>query len=159
MRTMVLMRAAYKFLAYGVDALILVQAAMIGWAIFGESRYIEDGNSVTKALQESDTLPFPEVVGFIVHGLNGEILIPLFGLVLLIVSFFARVTDGTKYAAMLFGGIIVQVLLGVYAHGLPLLGMIHGFWALLLFALAYWCAKLVDAEPAGATTPEEATVR
>ena len=90
------MRAAYKFLAYAIDALILLQAAMIAWAIFGVSKYIDDGNTVTKSLQESDTLLFPEVVGFIVHGMNGQLLIPLVGLILLIVSFFAKVTDGIK---------------------------------------------------------------
>jgi hypothetical protein len=153
------MRAAYKFLAYAIDALILLQAAMIAWAIFGESKYIDDGHTVSKALQESDTLPFPEVVGFIVHGINGELLIPLVGLILLIVSFFAKVTDGTKYAAMLFGGIVIQVLLGLFAHGLPLLGMIHGLWALLLFALAFRAAKLVDADHAAVAAPEDAVAR
>ncbi len=153
------MRAAYKYLAYAIDLLILVQAAAIAWAIFGESKYIDDGNTVNKALQESDSLPFPEVVGFIIHGINGQILIPLVGLILLIVSFFAKVPEGPKWAGMLFGGIVLQVLLGLFAHGLPFLGALHGLNALLLFALAYRAAKQADGPVGTATMHEAAELR
>jgi hypothetical protein len=150
------MRAAYRNLAYAVDVLILVQAAAIAWAIFGEGKYIDDGHNVNKALQDSDTLPFPEVVGFIVHGINGEVLIPLVALALLVVSFFAKVPEGTKWAAMLLGGIVIQVLLGVLGDGLPLLGLLHGANALLLFWLAARAAKqagVVAAAPEAAPVP------
>jgi hypothetical protein len=155
---MLRMRSTYKFLAYAVVVLIFVQAAAIAWAIFGESKYIDDGGNVNKALAESDELPFPEVVGFIVHGINGEMLIPLIGLILLIVSFFAHVPEGTKWAGMVFGGIVVQVLLGMLAHGLPALGILHGMLALLLFWLAYRTAKQADAG-VDTSTAEAATVR
>lgn len=45
---------------------------------------------------------------------------------------------------MLFGGIVLQVLLGMTANAVPALGFIHGFWALLLFWLAYRTAKQAD---------------
>ena len=45
---------------------------------------------------------------------------------------------------MLFGGIVLQVALGMAAHAVPALGFIHGFWALLLFWLAYRTAKQAD---------------
>ena len=76
-----------------------------------------------------------------IHGINGQMLIPLIGLILLIISFFAKVPEGAKYAAMLFGGIVLQVALGMVAHAVPALGFIHGFWALLLFWLAYRTAQ------------------
>ena len=50
-------------------------------------------------------------------------LIPLVGLILLIVSFFAKVPEGPKWAGMLFGGIVLQVALGVLAHSVPILGL------------------------------------
>jgi hypothetical protein len=149
------MRSVYRNLALTIDALILVQAAAIAWAIFGEGKYIDDGHNVNKALQDSDTLPFPEVVGFIVHGINGEMLIPLVAIALLVVSFFAKVPEGTKWAGMLLGGIVVQVLLGLLGAGLPLLGLLHGANALLLFWLALHAAKLAGV---ATTTPEAATV-
>jgi hypothetical protein len=151
---MLVMRSAYRNLAYAIDALIIVQAAAIAWAIFGEGKYIDDGHNVNKALQDSDTLPFPEVVGFIVHGINGEMLIPLVAIVLLIVSFFAKVPEGPKWAGMLLGGIVIQVLLGVLGGGLPFLGLLHGANALLLFWLAFRAAKQADVT----TSPEAATV-
>ena len=144
------MRSAYKYLAYTIDALILVQAAAMAWAIFGLSKWIEDGNSLTKAKMEGDTFSFTEERGFMIHGINGEMLIPLVALVLLIISFFAKVPEGAKWAGMLFGGIVIQIALGIFAHGLPALGLIHGLWALLLFGLAYRTAQqanVVVAEP------------
>ncbi|WP_207757724.1 hypothetical protein, partial [Nonomuraea cypriaca] len=36
--------------------------------------------------------PFPEVVGIIVHGINSGLVIPVLALVLLILSFFARIS-------------------------------------------------------------------
>ncbi len=85
-------------------------------------------------------------------------LIPLIGLILLIISFFAKVPEGAKWAGMLFGGIVLQVALGMVAHAVPALGFIHGFWALLLFWLAYRTAKQADLVDPGSATPEAAAV-
>jgi hypothetical protein len=153
---MLRMRAAYRNLAYAIDALIIVQAAAIAWAVFGEGKYIDEGHNVNKALQDSDTLPFPEVVGFIVHGINGEMLIPLVAIALLIVSFFAKVPEGPKWAAMLLGGIVIQILLAVLGDGLPFLGLLHGANALLLFWLAFRTAKQADV--VSTATPQAAPV-
>jgi hypothetical protein len=153
------MRSAYKFFAYAINVLILLQAAAMAWAVFGLSSWIEDGNTITKAkLENHDGFLFTEERGFMIHGISGEMLIPLIGLILLIVSFFAKIPGGPKYAGMLFGGIVLQVILGIAAHGLPALGFIHGFWALLLFWLAYRTAKQADLVAPGATAPEAATV-
>lgn len=153
------MRSAYKYLAYAVDALILLQAAMIAWAVFGLSKWIEDGNSLTKAKMDGNTFSFTEERGFMIHGINGQMLIPLVGLVLLIISFFAKVPEGPKWAGMLFGGIVLQVALGMLSHGVPALGAVHGLWALLLFWLAYRTARQADVVAAGASAPEAAVVR
>ena len=152
------MRSAYKYLAYAIDALILLQAAAIAWAVFGLTSWVEDGNTLTKAKIDGSSTLFSEENGFAIHGINGTALIPLVGLVLLIISFFAKVPEGPKYAGMLFGGIVLQVVLGMAAHAVPALGFIHGFWALLLFWLAYRTAKQADLVSV-ATTPEAATAR
>lgn len=149
------MRTTYRFLAYAIDGLILVQAAAIAWAIFGFGKYIDDGNSFSKSQLDSNTFVFTEERGFMIHGINGQMLIPLVGLILLIVSFFAKVPDGTKWAGMLFGGIVIQVALGILGHGLPALGLLHGANALLLFWLAWRAAKAADGV-VGTTTPDRA---
>jgi len=153
------MRSAYKYLAYAVDALIIVQAAAIAWAVFGLGKWIDDGNSLTKAKMEGNTFSFAEERGFMIHGINGQMLIPLVGLILLIISFFAKIPGGSKYAGMLFVGILLQVVLGMAAHALPALGFIHGFWALLLFWLAYRTAKQADVVISDTTASEAAAVR
>jgi len=153
------MRSAYKYLAYAVDALIIVQAAAIAWAVFGLGKWIDDGNSLTKAKMEGNTFSFAEERGFMIHGINGQMLIPLVGLVLLIISFFAKVPEGPKWAGMLFGGIVLQVALGMLSHAVPALGALHGFWALMLFWLAFRTARQADVVATGASAPEAAVAR
>ena len=153
------MRSAYKFLAYAVDALILLQAAAIAWAVFGLTAWIEDGNSLSTSTMESDETPFTEVAGFIVHGISGTIVIPLVALVLLVVSFFAHVPKGVAYAGMVFGGVVVQVALGIFAHGLPFLGFVHGFWALLIFVVALRAARQADLTTTDAVAAEAVAAR
>ncbi|KQT90768.1 hypothetical protein ASG49_13560 [Marmoricola sp. Leaf446] len=153
------MRSAYKFLAYAVDALILLQAAAIAWAVFGLTAWIEDGNSLSTSTMESDETPFPEVAGFIVHGISGTLVVPLVALVLLVVSFLAHVPKGVAYAGMVFGGVVVQVALGIFAHGLPFLGFVHGFWALLIFAVAFRAARQADTTTPDAVAAEAVAAR
>jgi hypothetical protein len=152
------MRSAYKYLAYAIDVLILLQAATIAWAVFGMDKYIEDGHSITKSNLDGNKTLFSEETGFAIHGISGTMLIPLIGLVLLIISFFAKVPEGPKWAGMVFGGIVLQVVLGLLAHALPALGFIHGFLALLLFWLAWRTAKQADVVTATDSTPAGAAV-
>ena len=149
------MRAAYRSLACAIDVLILLQAAAIAWAVFGLSAWVEDGGTLSTATMESEEMPFPEVLGFAIHGISGTVVIPLVALVLLVVSFFARVPRGVAYAAMVFGGVVVQVLLGMFAHALPFLGFLHGFWALLVFLVALRAARQASGTPAPAGRPGE----
>lgn len=85
-------------------------------------------------LESPDGLNFPEIVGFIVHGMNGMVLIPALALILLIVSFFAKVPRGILWAGLLLALIVVQVLLG-FARTPGTAGL-HGMNALFVFAVA-----------------------
>src|SRR3954454_6622051 len=85
---------AFRFLNYAIAAEVLIQAAMIAWAIFGLSKYIDDGGVINKDKIEGDTMIFDGEWGFAVHGINGSTLIPLLGLALLIVAFFAKIPGG-----------------------------------------------------------------
>ena len=58
-----------------------------------------------------------------VHGINGQMIMPLIALLLLVVAFFAKVRGGVSLAAMVLGGVVVQVALGIFGHGLPVLGL------------------------------------
>ena len=86
-----------------------------------------------------------------VHGLNGQMIVPVVALLLLIVSFFAKVPRGVALAGTVFGLVALQVLLGMFAHNVPALGVLHGVVALGLFAMAVVAARraALPAGPAG----------
>ena len=52
------MRTTYRYLAYAIDGLIMVQAAAMAWAIFGFSKYIDDGNTFSKSQMEANDFAF-----------------------------------------------------------------------------------------------------
>jgi hypothetical protein len=135
------MRATYRVLAYAVAVLVMVQAAAIAWAVAGFTHWIAAGGVADKGLMESEESPFSEALGFMVHGMNGMMVIPAVGLLLLVVSFLAKVPGGVTWAATTFGLIVVQVLLGMFLHDTPSLGFLHGLNALLLFTAAVMAAR------------------
>jgi hypothetical protein len=132
----VLMRATYRVLAYLMAVEVVIQAAAIAFAVFGLSKWIDDGGVLDKATQESQSESFTGVVGFAVHGINGQIVVPLIALLLLIVSFFAKVPRGVMLAGVVFLLVVIQVLLGIFGSSVPFLGLLHGLNAMLLFGVA-----------------------
>jgi hypothetical protein len=139
------MRTTYKVLAYTIAALVVVQAMAIAWAVAGLGAWIDGGGVFDKSVMESEgSMPFPEIWGLIVHGLNGGMLIPLVALVLLVWSFFAKIPGGIKLAAAVFVLVMVQVTLGYATHGAALAGLFHGGNALLLFGTALYAGRRVN---------------
>ena len=139
------MRTVYKVLAYAVAVEVVIQAMAIVWAIAGLGKWVSDGGVFDKSVMESEDMAFPEVVGLIVHGLNGGMLIPLIALLLLISSFFAKVPRGVRFAAIVFVLVLVQGALGYAGHDLPAIGALHGLNALVLFTTALYTARRAGA--------------
>jgi hypothetical protein len=131
------MRLVYKVLAFTVAGLVVVQAAAVAFAVFGLFAYIEGGGTIDAANSgpESD-IDFPGVVGFMIHGMFGTLVIPVVALLLLVSSFFAKTAGAVKWALIVFVTTAVQVALGIFAHGIPQLGILHGIVALVLFGAA-----------------------
>ena len=153
------MRATYRVLAYLIAVLVVVQAGAIAWAYFGLSNWINDGGVVDKALLECTDCDqeFTAEWGFAIHMFfNGLLLIPLTSLILLIVSFFAKIPRGVALA----GGIVALVALQVFV--LPMLsrevgsgfGALHGVNALLLMGLAIMAGQRAS-QPVGTTASAE----
>lgn len=130
------MKSAYKVMAYIVAALVIVQSASMVFASAGLGIYIEDGGVLDAAAMESEDLSFTGVAGFIVHGINGMMVIPLLSLALLVVSFFAKTPGAVRNAAIVLGLVVLQVALGLFGHENAYVGMLHGVNALVLFAAA-----------------------
>jgi hypothetical protein len=131
------MRNVYRVFAALIALEVLVQASAVAYGIFGLGKYVEDGHTFTKSMmEEGSNTSFTGLGGLAVHGINGMMVIPLLGLLFLIVSFFAKVPKGVMWALITFGLIIVQVALGLFAHDVPALGILHGPNALILFGAA-----------------------
>jgi hypothetical protein len=157
------MRSTYKFLAYAIAVLVVVQAGAIAWAFFGLTNEIDQNNLViNKACLESEDGcggGFTAEWGFAIHMFfNGFVLIPLLSLILLISSFFAKVPGGAAMAAGVFGLVVLQVIV------LPMLsrevasgfGALHGVNALVLMGLAYMAGRRASATTS-TTTSEPVT--
>ena len=131
------MRTAYKILAWLIAAEVMIQAAAIVYAVAGLGIWVDqNGGVLDKATMESNGTPFPEIIGFAIHGMNGEMIIPALALILMVVSFFARVPGGVKWAGFVLLAVVVQVALGMFLHSVSGLGALHGINALVLFSLA-----------------------
>lgn len=147
------MRRAYHVLAYLIAAEVVVQAMMIATGVAGLSHWIDDGATVNKHVLDNDP-SFTGSWGFAVHAINGEMLIPLLAIILLIVSFFAKVAGGTRWALYILGLIVVQVVLGVSQGDVPYLGLLHGANAIAILVVAAktgWRAKTQAADAGVAT--------
>lgn len=138
------MRSAYRVLAGLISLGVLVQAMAIALAWFTVLKDI-DGGAV---LDENSDRNF----GHNVHSIVGIMIIPLLAILLLIVSFFAGVAGGVKWAAIVFGLVVLQIALAFVAFGVPAIGALHGANALALIGVAGIAARRASGPPTPATT-------
>jgi len=152
------MKKAYTVLAFIIALQVMVQASAIAWASFGFSDWIDAGNTYSKEDADCDDCgwDFTAQRGYMIHGINGFMIVPLISLILLIVSFFAKIPGGVKWAGIIFLLVIIQ------GHVLPPLsyefgsgfGALHGLNAMVLLALAVMAGKRVKtATAASAEVP------
>ena len=140
------MKKAYMVFAFLIALEVMVQASMIAWAIFGFGQWIDDGNVFNKEVLDCDDCGwnFAEERGFMVHGLNGAMIIPALSLILLILSFFAKVPGGIKWAAALFVLVLIQSqVLPFIDDKYSIAGLLHGVNALVIFGVAVMTGKRV----------------
>jgi heme A synthase len=129
------MRTAYRILAFAIAALVAVQAAAIGYAVFAQLSWIENGGTIDKASIESA----PGTSAYIFHALDGGVVL-LLALALLVISFFAEIPQGVRWAVIVLVCTIVQIALGTLSHMLSAIGAVHGAVALVLFGVAVMAA-------------------
>jgi heme A synthase len=122
-------------LAYVIAALVAVQAAAIGYAVFAQLHWIEGGGTLDEASFESA----PGFAAYIFHAFNGGTVL-LTALALLIVSFFAKIPQGVRWAVIVLVSTIVQIALGTLSRMLAPIGAVHGAVALVLFGVAVMAA-------------------
>lgn len=132
------MRITYRVLAYLICALVMLQAASHAWASAGIALFIGEGGTLDPSAEGPP--PFPEALGFMIHGMNGMYAIPLVALVLLVVAFLARIPGGVVRAVAILALVALQVTLGLLGHEMTALAFLHGVNALAIFGVALWAA-------------------
>jgi hypothetical protein len=153
------MRKTYRVLANIIAIEVVIQAMMIVFGIAGLFKWIEDGNTLnTKVIDGWDKTPptWTGAIGHFIHVMNGQFLIPLIGLILLIVSFYAKVPRGVTFAVVIAVSIAVQVAAGMTAESAPYIGLVHGINAFILFGVALAAAKAAKSADAPEPAPAPA---
>jgi hypothetical protein len=141
------MRKTYQIVASTIAVLVVVQAAAIAYAIAGVFTWIDEGNTLDKSVVEgweANPPTFEGSLGSFLHFfIIGGVLIPLLGLILLIISFFAKVPRGPMLAGIVVVAIVIQYLLGTFSAstGTPLLSLLHGLNAFVVFGAAVAAAR------------------
>jgi heme A synthase len=147
------MRAAYRVLAFAIAALVAVQSAAIGYAVFAQLHWIEQGGTLDEAAFESGA---PGTAAMIFHALDGGVIL-LLSLVLLVISFFAKIPHGVRWALIVLLTTIVQIALGTLSRLVAPIGAVHGAVALVLFGVAVMAAMRAR-RPAAVEEPVPAQV-
>ena len=130
------MRTAYRVLAFAIAAMVAIQAGAIGYAVFAQFNWIEEGGTFDKAAFDTGA---PGTGAFMFHALFAGALL-LASLIMLIISFFAKIPHGVRWAVFVLIATIVQIALGVLSHLLAAIGALHGAAALVLFGVAVMAA-------------------
>lgn len=149
------MKLVYRVLAYLISLAVVLQAAAIALGFFGLDSWIENGGTMNKAAMDSDSTHFPGDIGFAFHGTVGTMVIPIIGLLLVISSFFTGSRRAIRWSLIVLGCIVIQVLLGMFAHAAYALGAVHGIFAFAVMGTAAYAGRMA-VSPAGAPSRPEA---
>jgi hypothetical protein len=147
------MRTAYRVLAVAIAALVVIQAAVIAVGMFGLVAFVQGGGTVDLgALESGDGIP--NGWGFIAHGIVGTIVIPLVAIALVVVSFFTHVPGAVRWALIVFGVVVLQVVLAFLSLTVSGLGLLHGANALVVLGTSMSSAiRVRRAVPAAVPSP------
>lgn len=149
------MKRAYRTLAGLITVIVVLQAASISFGLFGIGHWVEDGNSLTKSVVESDSSSVTGESGLSLHGL-GAMVIAGIALALLVVAFFAKIEGGVRWAALIVGDVVLQWALAFVAFGAPIVGLLHGVNAFILFELGMMAAKAAARSMASSAPAQQA---
>jgi heme A synthase len=138
------MKQTYRVVAGLIALGVVVQASSVAFGWFQVISDVENG----VVFDENSEFN----LGHLVHLFGGLYALPVLGLVLLIVSFLAakQVPGARKWGGIVFGLIVLQVALAIFAFALsPVLGALHGINALLILGAALRAASLTRAGASG----------
>ena len=142
------MRQVYRALGNLVALMVVVQMASIamGWFI---TLHDVDGGQVFAGDDDFN-------VGHALHSI-GALVVAALALLMLIVSFFAKVPGGVRWACFVVLAVLLQFVLAIVAFEVPVIGALHGVNALAVAGLASAAARRAKAvEPVEQAEPAAA---
>jgi hypothetical protein len=120
-------RSAYRAISGLILLGVVIQLAVIAAAWFLVLNDVDNGG-----VFDNNTQNWAHVT----HSVVGMMVIPLLAVALLVVSFFAGVPNGVRYALFVFGAVVLQIVLAFASYSVPGLGALHGLNALAVAGLA-----------------------
>jgi len=126
------MRTAYRVLAYLLAATVAAQAALIAFGAFALEDKIDSG-----PVSDGDT------TGVTLHHIVANAVI-LCAVVLVCISFRAKIEHGVRWAATLLALVVLQFMLAYAAYGTAVIGALHGLNALAIFAVSLQAGRRVS---------------
>lgn len=129
------MRGTYKVVAHLIALGVILQASFVAGAWFQAINDLDDGLTITEDYDGN--------LGHALHGIVGMNVMPLLGLILFAVAFFAKIPGGVKWAGFTLLAIIVQIALAFVAFGVPGVGALHGINAFVVLGLALYTGRRV----------------
>lgn len=142
------MRSTYRVIAQLIALGVVLQASFIALGWFKVINDLDEGLVIDKDYDGN--------IGHTLHGIVGMNVLPLLGLILLIVAFFAKIQGGVKWAGFVLLAIIVQVALAFIAFGVPAIGALHGINAFVVLVLAIITARRASEATVATTGTREA---
>lgn len=141
------MKATYVWLTRLIALAVVLQAAFIAWGTFDIFNAANDGRAFTEDTDYN--------AGQALHSTFGIMVIPLLALLLLIISFFARIPRGVIMALAVLGLVVLQIVLAFLSFPAPVIGLLHGVNAFILAGVAGFAGRLAGGGPVKAPQPEE----
>lgn len=142
------MKATYKWLSRLIAIGVVLQAAFIAVGTFEIFNAASEGRVFTEDTEYN--------AGQTLHSVFGLMVIPLLALLLLILSFFAKIRGGVKLAGIVVGLVVLQIVLGLMSFPAPWLGLLHGINAFVLAGAAGFAGRRAD-EAETPTASEQST--
>ena len=143
------MKATYRVLAYLVPVLVALQASFIALGVFGLGSWVSDGHDLTKNVLENGGSTGD--LGFMLHSIGAMVMIVI-ALMLLIVSFLAKIEGGVRAAALVFIDVVLQWVLALISFSAWAVGLLHGLNAFLLFGPGMMAAGAATRSMKGETS-------
>ena len=144
------MKSTYRVLAGLTCLLVLVQAAGIAFGTFGILNFVDGGDDYSKSIADERSADAGGI-GQNIHSF-GAAALALIAIILLIISFFAKIEGGVKWAGFVFLAVLLQWIFAIIAFSAPVVGILHGINAFVIFGVAMTAMQTAKASiDAGAT--------